>query len=250
MAMYIRAAHFLGRQFFTVNSPLIIHAAAFSTRSIGNINPANKISSGSRNSKGANNAKSKGNNGGIIKNEEIQLATMRVVYKDIETGESEWKVLTRKEALSLAKKQSLDLILVDAKSDPPVCRLANFGQMLMEKRSKEKEKKTSQKAKTLKEIYVSAGIDPHDLGIKLNKCKEFLEDGHQVKIVLTVTKVALSNNPLALDETTLKVLENIENHVGTVQQPPGANPMRKDFLLNPKKDEKVTPKKNLAVDSV
>ena len=159
---------------------------------------------------------------------------MRVVFKD-DAGASNWKVLTRKEALAFAKEQSLDLVLVDGKAEPPVCRLANFGHMLMEKRSKEKEKKTSQKAKALKEIYIRAGIDPHDLGIKLNKCRDFLEDGHQVKIVLMVNKATLAGNPLALDETTLKVIESLETHAGTVQQPSQLNPMRKDFTISPKK---------------
>lgn len=176
-----------------------------------------------------------GNNGGILKNEGIKLPSMRVVYKNAETGASEWQVLTRKDALALAKKMSLDLVLVDAKSTPPVCRLDDFGHMLMEKRKKAKEKKTSQKIKSLKEIYVKAGIDPHDLETKLNKCKEFLADGHQVKVVMMATKVAMTNNPLALDEATLKVLENLESHVGTVQQPKVSNPMRRDFLLNPGK---------------
>jgi translation initiation factor IF-3 len=163
---------------------------------------------------------------------------MRVVYSNPETGASEWKVLDRKEALAFAAKMKLDLVMVDIKADPPVCRLANFGQHLMEKRSKEKEKKTSQKAKVLKEMYVKAGIDPHDLGIKLGKCKEFLDLGHQVKIVLTAAKVTLAANPLALDETTLKILENLETHVGTVQQPAQSSAMRKDFLLNPKSGTK------------
>lgn len=158
------------------------------------------------------------------------------MYKNAETGAEEWKVLGRKEALALAKKMSLDLILVDANSTPPVCRLRDFGHMLMEKRKKVKEKKTSQKLKSLKEIYIKAGIDPHDLETKLNKCKDFLTDGHQVKVVMIATKVALTNNPLALDEATLKVLETLEKHVGTVQQPKVSNPLRRDFLLSPSKD--------------
>ena len=192
--------------------------------------------SGGNSGSNNNNRRNEGTGGssGLIKNEDIRFPSVRVVYKDSETGADGWKVLSRAEALAFAAKQSLDLVLVDGKASPPVCRLANFGHMLMEKRSKEKEKKVSQKAKSLKEIYIKAGIDQHDLGIKLNKCQEFLEDGHQVKVVLMVNKVTLAANPLALDETTLKVVERLENHAGTVQQPAQLNPLRKDFLLNPK----------------
>ena len=189
---------------------------------------------GRRSSGSGKSGKSGSSESGMVKNEGIKFPSMRVVFKDPETGANGWKLLNRSEALAFAKKMSLDLVMVDAKATPPVCRLANFGHMLMEKRSKEKEKKVSQKAKVLKEIYIKSGIDPHDLGIKLNKCQEFLEDGHQVKVVLMVNKATLAGNPLALDETTLKVIERLENHAGTVQQPAQLNPLRKDFLLNPK----------------
>jgi hypothetical protein len=50
--------------------------------------------------------------------------------------------------------------------------------------------------------------------------------------------VTLAQNPLALDETTLKVIERLENYAGTVQQPTQLNPLRKDFLINPKPTKK------------
>jgi len=71
---------------------------------------------------------------------------------------------------------------VNGQSDPPVCKLDDFGSVLKKEREKEKEKKVHQKARTLKEMFVGAGIDPHDLGIKMNKVKEFLADGHPVKV--------------------------------------------------------------------
>jgi len=172
----------------------------------------------------------------ILRNEEIKFPTMRVVYKDPSTNENKWEILSRKDALKLAKQHSLDLILVNGKAEPPVCRLDAYGQILLEQKKKEKEKKGSQKARSLKEMYIQAGIDPHDLGIKLNKVKEFLEDGHPVKVSLLAKKSALATNLLSLDETTLKVLEAIEGDVGSVQLQANANPnaMRRDYLFNPK----------------
>jgi translation initiation factor IF-3 len=71
-------------------------------------------------------------------------------------------------------------ILVTASADPPVCKLENFGQILKIKREKQKEQKTNQKARSLKEMFFSGGIDAHDLGVKLAKVKEFLIEGHPV----------------------------------------------------------------------
>ena len=119
-------------------------------------------------------------------------------------------------------------------SDPPVCKLDNFGDVLKKDREKEKEKKIHQKARALKEMFVGAGIDPHDLGIKMNKVKEFLADGHPVKVVVTAKKAQIKVNPLCVDETTMNILEAIEHHVSNVQQPDSSSPSRKDFTLNPK----------------
>ena len=47
----------------------------------------------------------------ILKNEQIRVTTMRVVYKDSKTGENEWKIMTRTAALQFAKDQELDLVL-------------------------------------------------------------------------------------------------------------------------------------------
>ena len=45
------------------------------------------------------------------KNTMIKAASMRVVYKDKETGQNVHKVLTREEALNLARDYKLDLVL-------------------------------------------------------------------------------------------------------------------------------------------
>lgn len=49
--------------------------------------------------------------GQMKKNGEIKFPTLRVVFKNEETGASEWKIMTRKEALALANSKSLDLLL-------------------------------------------------------------------------------------------------------------------------------------------
>jgi translation initiation factor IF-3 len=69
---------------------------------------------------------------------------------------------------------------VNDAADPPVCKLENFGLVLKKEREKKKEIKASQKARSLKEMFFSAGIDPHDLSVKLAKVQDFLKDGHPV----------------------------------------------------------------------
>ena len=93
---------------------------------------------------------------------------LRVVYKDKDTGVSKWELLRKVDAIALAKKMGLDLLLgwvhtcihttkqlsinklllfqVDANGSPPVCKLDNFGQVLMAQKKKEKAVKESSKA--------------------------------------------------------------------------------------------------------
>lgn len=103
----------------------------------------------------------------------------------------------------------------------------------MKAAEKKKEIKVNQKSRGLKEIFIGGGIDPHDLGIKLRKVREFLADGHPVKIAVTALKKALKNNPFCVEETTIKVLEEVEDNVASVQQGVSSN-TRKLFTLNPK----------------
>jgi translation initiation factor IF-3 len=100
-------------------------------------------------------------------------------------------------------------------------------------KKKDKAKKATQKARVVKEIFIGAGIDPHDLGTKMNHAKEFLSNGHPVRIVVVAKKQNLKDNPMAVEEVTLKILESIEKFVSSVQQPT-QSPMRSEFLLNPK----------------
>jgi translation initiation factor IF-3 len=179
-------------------------------------------------------SQTQGTKSGPIKNEDIKQASVRVVYIDPETNENAWKIMEIKEALEFAKSQSLDLILVNDKIEPHVCKLDNFGEVLMNQKKKEKERKAVQKSRTLKEMFCSVGIGIADLDMKMNKVREFLSLGHPVKVVIMAKKGRFKKNPLALSELTLVVLEMLENDVSTVQEPSKSTTHRVDFLFNPK----------------
>jgi len=89
------------------------------------------------------------------------------------------------EALQLAEQAGLDLVQVSGESDPPVCRILDFGKYKYEQSKKEKANRARSKAAELKEVRLgrSMKIDPHDLEIRLNQARRFLIDGHKVQIV-------------------------------------------------------------------
>ena len=105
---------------------------------------------------------------------------------------------------------------------------------MVKKKERAKEIRVNAKARSLKEMFIGGGIDKHDLGIKMKKVIEFLSDGHPVRIFVTAKKLRLKVEPFCVEETTMKVLEAVEDHVQSVQQPESATSSRKDFTLNPK----------------
>ena len=95
------------------------------------------------------------------------------------------------DALKLAQEKGLDLIEVshNKATGESVCRLADFGKFLYEKKKKEKEqdKHQRQSAIDVKEIQLRPTTDTHDIEIKAKKTLKFLEDGDRVKVILQLS---------------------------------------------------------------
>jgi translation initiation factor IF-3 len=88
------------------------------------------------------------------------------------------------DARERAESQRLDLVLVSETSDPPVCRIMNFGKFQYEKKRQMKDQRKKQVAQKNKEIKFHANIDTHDYEIKVNHIRQFLSKGSRVKVSL------------------------------------------------------------------
>lgn len=95
-------------------------------------------------------------------------------------------VIDRDEAINRAQEAGLDLVEVSPKSDPPVCRIIDYGKWLYEQKRKQRvsRKKSHHHASVLKEIRLKPETDKHDLDIKVNHAKEFLEKGYRVQFTM------------------------------------------------------------------
>ncbi len=91
-------------------------------------------------------------------------------------------VMPTGQALVEANNRGLDLIEVAAKADPPVCRITDLGKFKYEQTKRQREARKHQHANKLKEIKLRLNIDDHDYETKLNRMKEFLGEGHKVKV--------------------------------------------------------------------
>lgn len=89
------------------------------------------------------------------------------------------------EAKQRARDAGLDLVEVSPDTDPPVCKIRDFGKWKYEQSKKDKANRAKSKAVELKEVRLgrSMKIDPHDIQIRLSQARRFLMDGHKVQIV-------------------------------------------------------------------
>ena len=94
-------------------------------------------------------------------------------------------IIKTDDALARAREAELDLVEVSPDSDPPVCRILDFGKYRYEQSKKEKASRARSKTAEMKEVRLgrSMKIDPHDIEIRMNQARKFLMDGHKVQIV-------------------------------------------------------------------
>jgi len=87
------------------------------------------------------------------------------------------------EALEKARQAGLDLIKITDKTDPPVCKMMDYGKYLYQQQKKEKKHRTA-RAGELKNIRLTFSISPHDLEIRAKAAEKFLQEGNKVRIEL------------------------------------------------------------------
>ena len=111
-------------------------------------------------------------------NEKIRFKEVLVIGP---TGQ-QLGVKTRLEALEIAYSQNLDLLCVSPNSQPPVCKIVNYGKYHFEQQKKAKEAKKKQHVTEVKPLRLSPVIDTHDFETKLRQARKWAEDGMKVKI--------------------------------------------------------------------
>ena len=111
-------------------------------------------------------------------NEEITDKEIRLIGNE---GE-QLGIMSAEEALRIATEQDLDLVKIAPGSNPPVCKIMDYGKFRFEQTKKEKDAKKNQRVIEIKEIRMSPGIDVGDFNTKLKNAQKFLADGNRVKV--------------------------------------------------------------------
>lgn len=108
------------------------------------------------------------------------------IVRLIDESNNQVGIVDTHEALTKARELGLDLVEVAPMSDPPVCRIMDYGKWLYQQKRKVREahKKHQYHSTTLKEIRLRPETDKHDLDVKLNRASEFLQKGHKVQFTI------------------------------------------------------------------
>ena len=113
-------------------------------------------------------------------NDEIRVP--RVLLID-EAGEKQG-VMPTASALEAAEEAGLDLVEVSPNSDPPVCKILDYGKYKFEEQKKKGAARKRQKLVEIKEIKLRPNIDVHDYEVKAKAMHRFFEEGDKVKVTL------------------------------------------------------------------
>lgn len=110
-------------------------------------------------------------------NEGIRARELRL----IDHNGDQLGIKSRNEALEIAARANLDLVLAAPTAKPPVARVMDYGKFKFEQQKKEREVRKNQKIINVKEVRLSPTIDEHDFQTKLRNGIKFLQAGDKVK---------------------------------------------------------------------
>ncbi len=164
---------------------------------------------------------------GPLKNEEIRYSTIRLIGpRGAQLG-----IVSKREALEKAKEYSLDLVLVSPNSNPPVCKIMDFGRYMYEQ--SKKQKKTKLSTNVLKQMKFRPKIDEHDYQTKLSHVKRFLQGGNKVRIT-----IMFRGREMAFTDKGREILDRIAKDlqdIAEVDSPPLLEGRDMRMGLKPKK---------------
>ncbi|MBO7098120.1 MAG: translation initiation factor IF-3 [Alphaproteobacteria bacterium] len=160
-------------------------------------------------------------------NEDIKAKQVRLID---ETGQNRG-VVSIKEALAIADNAGLDLIEISPQTNPPVCKVLDFGKYKYEIQKRKNEAKKNQKVVNIKELKLRPAIDVHDYEVKLKQAKKFLSQGDKVKFTMRYKGRELSANNMG-KEILDKIVEDLDT-VGKVDSAAKLEGKQMSMIISP-----------------
>ena len=120
-------------------------------------------------------------------------------------------IMTTQEAMSRADEAGLQLVEVNPKTVPPVCKIMDYGKFKYETAKRDREAKKHQKTTELKEVKFRPKTHDHDFGFKTRHIRRFIEEGDKVKLV-----VQFRGREITHPETGRRILEKVITELSDV----------------------------------
>ena len=162
-------------------------------------------------------------------NDEINANKVRLIgSKGEQIG-----ILSLKEALDKAKESSLDLVQMAKDGDPLVCKLMDHGKHIFDSKKQKSASRKKQKRILIKEIKFRPVTEENDYQIKVNKIKNFLEEGNKAKVTLRFRGREMSHQNIGMN--LLKRVEEDLESIANVEQFPTLEGRQLVMMMAPNK---------------
>ena len=167
----------------------------------------------------------------MMVNDGIRARELRLIDQN---GE-QLGVKSKAEALQIAERANLDVVLVAPNAKPPVARIMDYGKYRFEQQKKDREARKKQKVINIKEVRLSPTIDVNDFNSTLRNARKFLEKGDKVKASIRFKGRAITHK-----EIGQKVLDRLAEEtadLASVEQKPKMDGRSMFLVLSPKNDK-------------
>lgn len=145
-------------------------------------------------------------------------------------------VVPIQKALQIAREAELDLVEVAPNSEPPVCRVMDFGKFLYERTKKEKEARKAQTKIEIKEIRLRPKTNEHHRGFKTRDARRWLSEGNKVKVTIRFRGREITYPEIALEDLR-EIAEELAD-ISTIEQAPNMEGRTMGMVLAPSRSSK------------
>ena len=161
-------------------------------------------------------------------NEEIKDKEVRLIDED----GTQLGIMPSSEAFQVAIEKELDLVKIAPGSNPPVCKIMDYGKYRFEQAKREKEARRHQHIVEVKEIRMSPSIGINDFNVKLKNGQKFLKEGDRLKVTVRFRGREMAHTNIG--EELLKRFAAECSEFGTMDKNPKLDGRHMTMFLSPK----------------
>jgi translation initiation factor IF-3 len=160
-----------------------------------------------------------------------ETITSRQVRLIDEKGENHG-VVSIDDAMRRAADAGLDLVEISPNTEPPVCKILDYGKFKYQAQKKASEARKKQKVIEVKEIKMRPGIDQHDYEVKMRAVDKFLKEGDKVKVTLRFRGREMAHKELGMD--LLERVRTQTDELAKVEQNPRLEGRQMSMVIAPR----------------